>query len=175
MNIWLDIIKKPCRFPPFWVNPEVGVTAWTSDPIPVKINHAAATSLAALSIKALASSLIGSIFSAFPSARVKNHLFSLRSLSSRRRTSISCLGMSPFSVDTVRRINLYDLTRLSHKWLAVLNSWKQTTWKLRFWSCLVSNRRYSVATIPIDFRQSCQRHLDRTPPITGIDKTVHEI
>lgn len=52
------------------------ITARASNPVPVEINHAAATSLATLLVKALARSLNDSVFSAFPSARVENHLFS---------------------------------------------------------------------------------------------------
>ena len=54
--------------------PEGRITAWTSDPIPIEINHAAAASLATLLVKALARSLNRPVFSAFASARVKNHL-----------------------------------------------------------------------------------------------------
>ncbi len=56
--------------------PQNRITARTSNPIPVEINHAAAASLAALLIKALACSLNGPVFDAFPSARVENHFFS---------------------------------------------------------------------------------------------------
>jgi len=64
------------------VYPEGRITAWTSDPNPVEINHAAAASFATLLVKALASSLNRPVFSAFASASVKNHLLSSPSLMS---------------------------------------------------------------------------------------------
>jgi len=58
------------------VYPQNRITARTSNPIPVEINHAAAASLAALLVKALARSLNGPVFVAFPPARVENHFLS---------------------------------------------------------------------------------------------------
>jgi hypothetical protein len=52
------------------------ITARTSNPVPVEINHAAAASLAALLVKTLTCSLNGSVSTAFASARVENHFFS---------------------------------------------------------------------------------------------------
>jgi hypothetical protein len=58
------------------VYPQNRITARASNPIPVEINHAAAASLAALLVKALARSLNCPVFDAFPSARVENHFLS---------------------------------------------------------------------------------------------------
>jgi hypothetical protein len=52
------------------------IAARASNSVPVEIHHAAAASLAPLLVKTLACSLNGSVFTAFPSTRVENHIFS---------------------------------------------------------------------------------------------------